>query len=390
MIIDISQDSNQDKFGYYQVGDFKTYSKIEAITRHHDKNIHPEWNFNESVFSSYNWKQEPSIDLKELYRQRAQQIRDKYDYLVLFYSGGADSQNILDTFVNNDIHLDECASIITEYASSDQDSWPNKEVFTVAVPRMKLLPTIKHRLIDQSIITNDAFKDSEIYSNWFWFMNGFFSPNNFTRTFIRKVIADYKNMIDQGKSVCFIWGAEKPRLYQIDGKYCIRFLDINDDKVSPWAQTKPTPGEFDEYFYWSPDFVPGMIKQAHLIMRFLKTAPINNVDFTIDPKQRQHFASVVRDNKKYFLTQHGIHKIIYPTWDINTFSQGKSRSPMWSNKDDWFFDSQQWNVAAQNFRRGYDKMTSLLINNVDAYWMNNPNDIHRGVKGCISPPYFLE
>lgn len=159
MIINLGQLHDRDRFGYYQVGDFKTYSKVEAIGRHHDKNIHPEWHFNDSIFSSHDWQQEPQTPLTELYRQRAQQIRDKYDYLVLFYSGGADSQNILDTFVNNDIQLDECASIVTEYASPDQNSWPNKEVFTVAVPRMKLHPAIKHRLIDQSVITNDAFNN---------------------------------------------------------------------------------------------------------------------------------------------------------------------------------------------------------------------------------------
>ena len=42
-----SFDHNKDKFGYYLVGDFKTYSKVEAIELHKLTGIHPHWNFNE-------------------------------------------------------------------------------------------------------------------------------------------------------------------------------------------------------------------------------------------------------------------------------------------------------------------------------------------------------
>ena len=45
--------------------------------------------------------------LTYLYAERARQLRDKYDYLVLHYSGGSDSHNILHTFLTNNIKLDE-------------------------------------------------------------------------------------------------------------------------------------------------------------------------------------------------------------------------------------------------------------------------------------------
>ncbi|NBR23517.1 MAG: hypothetical protein EBU08_07045, partial [Micrococcales bacterium] len=80
---------------------------MEAIELHHKTGIHPTWNFNDEVFGTVDWTQEPSESLPELYRQRAEQIRSEYDYVVLCYSGGADSTNILTTFLNNDIKLDE-------------------------------------------------------------------------------------------------------------------------------------------------------------------------------------------------------------------------------------------------------------------------------------------
>jgi asparagine synthetase B (glutamine-hydrolysing) len=100
----------QDKFGFYQVGDFRTYSKFEAIEQHTKTNKKLQWNFNDTIYRSYKWDQEPKESLSELYRQRAQQIREQYDYVVLWFSGGADSTNILNAFIDNNIKLDEVAS----------------------------------------------------------------------------------------------------------------------------------------------------------------------------------------------------------------------------------------------------------------------------------------
>ena len=43
----------------------------------------------------------PNLSILDLYRIRAQEIRDSYDYLVLNLSGGPDSMNILNVFVKN-------------------------------------------------------------------------------------------------------------------------------------------------------------------------------------------------------------------------------------------------------------------------------------------------
>ena len=93
-----------DQFGYYTVGsNFKTYSKLLAVEEMRRTGVHLEWHFNREQYANYEWTQEPVESLDELYRQRAQQIRDSYDYIVIFYSGGADSWCMLDTFIKNDI-----------------------------------------------------------------------------------------------------------------------------------------------------------------------------------------------------------------------------------------------------------------------------------------------
>lgn len=380
--------NDYDRFGYYQVGPLRTYSKLEAIELHHKTNHHPEWCFNEPAFKSYDWTKPTSQSLRELYRNRAEQIRRQYDYLVLFFSGGSDSTNILNTFVDNNIKLDECASFWAQEADKDLNSHFSTEIAQVVIPRMQTLPEIKHRLIDLAEITNQVMKKSDVKFDWIYFMNTYFSPNNYVRSHLRRLIPEYKALIDSGKSVCFIWGAEKPRLHQVNGRYCVRFQDLVDNCVSPWLQQNAQAGEYDELFYWSPDFVPGLIKQSHIVMNYLKTAPINDIDFS-PLNQKYNYGSTVRNGKTYWLTANGINQLLYPAWDINTVSVGKPRSPVWSNRDDWFFKTIGWNEAGRNFINGIVKLDQVLSANMQNYWKNG-DDIVNGVKGCISPPYFLE
>ena len=44
-----------DKFGYYSIGDYCTYSKLEAIELHQKLNMHPKWHFNDCVFGNFDW-----------------------------------------------------------------------------------------------------------------------------------------------------------------------------------------------------------------------------------------------------------------------------------------------------------------------------------------------
>ena len=298
-----------DQFGFYQVGDLKTYSKLDAILIQSRTGHVPTWNFNDSVFDCYDWTVEPTESLQELYRQRAQLIRDRYDYVVLFYSGGADSTNILQTFLKNDIKLDEIAQFYSlEGDGGNADSNFNAEVTRVAIPWSlrvtEKFTHIKHRVIDQSQLIEDIYDMPEIRHDFLYQQNTCISPNNFSRVYLRRVIKDYKDMIDQGKKLCFVWGAEKPRVQLEHGRYCVKFLDMIDNCVSPWLQQQRFPGWYDELFYWSPDFVTGLIKQAHTVKRALETWPTADPFFSAEATV---FGQTRRPGAPYYLTPHGLH-----------------------------------------------------------------------------------
>ena len=63
--------------------------------------------FHDHIFKKIDWTIEPEFSLQELYRMRAQELRDEYDYLLLSFSGGSDSLEILHGCLKNNIFLDE-------------------------------------------------------------------------------------------------------------------------------------------------------------------------------------------------------------------------------------------------------------------------------------------
>ena len=104
---DSSLDPAHSKQGYYQVGTKLFDKKLNALLEASCTHQHVSWDFNHAVFAQQAQMPRLGIPLMELYKQRALQLRDRYDYLILGYSGGADSDNILKVFQQNKIHLDE-------------------------------------------------------------------------------------------------------------------------------------------------------------------------------------------------------------------------------------------------------------------------------------------
>ena len=102
--------------GYYTYKSLATVNKYEILLAA-DNIEDVKYHFHDDFFSSFNWYQEPPQSIEYLYAERARQLRANYDYIILLYSGGADSHNILQTFVDNNIFLDEICSFINYKAN---------------------------------------------------------------------------------------------------------------------------------------------------------------------------------------------------------------------------------------------------------------------------------
>lgn len=375
-----------DRLGCYRVGDLKFYSKLEAIEMHAKTGIHPHWDFNEAVFSCYDWTHEPAKSILELYRERAQQLRDQYDYIVLMFSAGADSTTVLESFVNNDIKIDEVASYINYDATGDKDNWLNGEVFKVGVPYVEKLretrPDLKHRMIDLTELTVNRFTDTESKFSWIYSVNMLQNPNAASREDLPFKIKEWADIIHSGKKLCILWALDKPRIVQKDGKFCFTFLDFIDNGPTVKSIAGQQPYS-DELFYWTPDKPEILIKQGHLIKNYLQ-GDVTQLPFVSREKSDLAYREV--NGVKYWLSNHGVHQLIYPQWDIGTYSVGKPWSAIFTPRDDWFFGIEKENPIRKNWLSGLNLLWKTLPN----YWKSDPTDVSKGIKGSLSRDYFLE
>lgn len=372
-----------DKFGYYQVGEHKFYSKLEAAHLRDSTSLPITWNFNELAFSACRWDIEPDQSLEELYRQRAQQLRDQYDYLVLWFSGGADSMNILDSFIDNDIKLDEVASYVNYEATGDRFNFLNGEIFNVAVPKIEQVkqkqPGIKHTILDLTKLTLDYFTAKETKFDWVYHINGYVNPNCVSKQDIKLKVPEWRNMISSGKRVCFIYGLDKPRVTGINGKFYFRFVDFVDNAVTANVQMLNRPWDFDELFYWTADLPEIVIKQAHVVKRFLKQATPTTPYVTIN---NTGLVSTVINKKLHWLTLDGVNQLVYPKWKPVLY-QAKAPSIFFTPRDEWFFNLPDSDPAKYSWRIGLEHLWKITPDSLK----RDSNKIERGFRPFNSKIY---
>lgn len=387
--------STNDRFGFYQVGQFKTYSKMEAIELHRRTGHHPHWNFNEEVFSCYDWTAEPQESLWELYTKRAKQLREKYEYLVLGFSCGADSHMMARVFLENQIPFEE---MITGYVGyDDADEFSNVEQFAHALPQVRQWQQthdFQHRMIDWAPYITEAFFDPDLVQNWAYYFNNNLGLTRLGLSYLREKDPHYRELLAQGRQVCFVWALEKPRIYIVDGRYCIRFLDYFDSIIPARTQILDRPEEINECFYSSPDAVPLMIKQGHEIMKFFKRQQGVSDEFFSDSdyfKDRTFRHLLPEDiwtcgndwgnaNTSIKSNAELIHHIIYPGHRPTGLPKQRYGLGIMTSRADRVYH--QHSDYRRRLTMAIEKWRSI-----DPYWLNQDTG---DVKGCISPPYFLE
>jgi len=370
--------SYPDKFGYYTVGEKKSYSKLEALEWGE-----PEWRFNDEVFSDIDWTIEPPFDLWELYKQRAKQIREQYDYVVLMYSGGSDSHNLLNAFLDADCKIDEIATFWDYEKTGDKDSYINAEVTRVVLPHIRKLQNEGHKfkftLIDQSKVNQEPFNHKLDYEYYF---NCLTTVNGLSKNFFRHHMKQWKDMIDNtSKKLVLVWGKEKPCIFYDNNlkKYYFQFYDQIDDAVGCYVQKNYSKGWYDELFYWTPDNPLIVIKQAHIIKRFLRTCHIKQ--FYQPPYSFFGYNEVL----DMYLQKRFFEKLIYPKWDTNTFSNGKhglnseKRKTIHSPRDIEFLNGNSDNkqkylslisyVAKKNIEKNNFKFFQIPLRFSKQYWL---------------------
>ena len=371
-----------DKLGYYQFGENKFHNKVLALIEGTKQNQFPEWHFNRDLFEKIDWTIEPAPSLHELYRIRAQQLRDKYDYIRLECSGGGDSATVVYSFLLNSIHLDE---VVFRYPKTGEknvtdDPFNTKPENTLseykyaAKPLLDWIathsPRTKITIHDYSV---DMLKGNHDES-WVYRTRDYFQPGH---TFKHTVDAvdEHKHTLDHGKRVCMLWGIDKPKVCIKDKKWYLYFMDIQANSANPVV------GDYtnitNEYFYWTPDLPELLAKQAHIVRNWF------NLESN---KYLQHLLRWPNYSFAQRTTfEHIIKPLIYPDYDPTTFQTSKPTNSFYNEMDHWFYTNFQDTHAFKVWQAGLKH----LVDNIDAKYFNYELGRPVGLVGFISPFYYL-
>lgn len=322
----IETTSHLDKLGYYEVDGHKHLHKLTAYVHAGQDWNRVHFNFNDRVFMAHDWGQEPRPDLSlwEFYKQRAQQLRDKYEYLVLMYSGGPDSKNMLDAFIDNDIFIDEIVCI---------NSWDRTHVHEGTIhnadwiynAKPALDDWIQHHGLRSRVTVLDEIDLSKQYMESLqnrgdyelaFGSTGWVSHVIFKGTWVRYVPHLWQMILDY-KKVGVIVGSEKPNLWvDANGRYYTNWFDLTlvDAHFALAEDADLRSVETKEYFYHSPECVDLIVKQLHVLKNFMDANRQDNLYYTPSTNQRSTHNCQSHHNLKH-LTYETYHRVIYPKWN---------------------------------------------------------------------------
>lgn len=391
-------DGKFNRFGFFRVGDDCFYSKIDAIDHSVITGKDVDWNFNDDILSSYDWRVEPSQSIEELYKIRAQQIRDRYDYLIVMFSGGCDSTAVLDSFVDNEIKLDEV--MIWHWLdgnSGNLHAFMTDEIFYLAIPhaleKLKGLST-RVTLHDNSDWERQRMQDPLTKDQCWRGINNvhnlamqgrYFSPTQG----IHQRFPHIQKLIDQGKSVCFIWAEGKPKI-NFDAEKQKHYYWIEDHYAclpQPAQQWKNDPTENHEHFFTQEDLPELMIKQSHLLLNCIKDwNPDHLLKYRHDKRHvmgpngfmvtnpRGSHAHTCRDGQPFQIDYDVYHKLIYPGHRPGGYTQWKQTGRAVHPAHQWL--ATEFPQEAKAWYRDYIKTFSKL----PVAWKHYKGSIEQNVR----------
>ena len=272
------------ELGHYKVNGVIFANKIQAVLEAQRTHAEVEWYFFDDVFKKVNWLAEPVTSLETFYKMRAQQIREAYDYVIIMCSGGADSTNMVKSFLDNNIHVDEVIAMaplsgLSNYEWNDKDTSTENTVSETKFAQMPLMHEIATKYPNVKTTLLDSFNDviSPATDEWLLNCQGDII-NSWTHTHSR--LDQFKNLVDMaenGKRIAVVNGIDKPVLTVTpDGKMFTLFSDIPINlPKQPFKNDYPNVDRV--LFYWSPDLPEMIVKQGHVIAREIHKPENKNV-----------------------------------------------------------------------------------------------------------------
>lgn len=346
------------KNGYYTVGNKIFLHRIYALQESTKTNQEIKFHYCDEVFRQLDWRSPTGVPIMELYRMRAQQLREKYSYLICNWSGGVDSTNMIESFINNNIKLDEIVVawpvkyLEGRYKVSRNPAGENfmSEWELAIKPKLKWLetehPEIKLTIADYSdeLGKEEYEYDTVIYTA----KHGYISIKKFRA--MDRILEDRQ---EKYKSAAAVTGINPVQCQIVNDYLAVTFVD---DLCNAGPKSDYLPNGWTrniEFFYWTPDLPEIMKEQAHLYLQYANQHPECRYIFDrleLQPDRTLKFISVGHVEDKRSLAK----KLFYPNWDNAIFQANKAKNHV--GRCEWY----SWYYNNSHADRSIDSWQSAL------------------------------
>lgn len=356
--------------GYYKVGTDIFVNKILALMKSKEKNIEPEWYFHQDVFNKIDWQSKPRYDIKKLYEERAKRLREKYDRIVLLFSGGIDSTTVLESFLDQGLKIDE---IVTSWSVDAAEAWAKPESDRTPEnyigewnycikPRLKRLaeehPDIKITVIDSTYdILNDVYQEQD-----FFIFDSYHNLPGMNRWV--PLIKYLEKISEENPNTGVLLGLDKPQFLYKDENLYITFLDVN-------MHLKSNEKIRYEYFYYDPDSIEIMKCQSHIVLDYFK--------------YHSHLRHMLLNRDDNFLML--LNSLIYPTYDPHRFQALKQRYMIYNDQQSW-----AWKLTQYQDGKYVDRWTSHwknILKSIDTRYIRYKDNLFDGFHGFVGSMHLV-
>jgi len=254
---------NTKDYLHYRVGDFKTTNKLSAIEKAGGNASQVHFYLADDVYAQYDWTKEPAEDIDTLIDQRVRELRDQNRYVCLWYSGGYDSQAILNSFLRTNTRLDEVVIYGRDWMDHKVSIEDQLALEQIQLVKKFYQPWLNIRHIKYS--TDAPFKFYKEHGiDWIYHDQGIYPQfTKQSRANTAKYQLEFANL-NHVFGRLDINGVDKPRVNLVDNRWYVQVSDVSLFHC------------FDsdyEMFFLSPEAVEIYIKQVWMVIRWFESLP---------------------------------------------------------------------------------------------------------------------
>lgn len=367
-----------DKLGFYTVNGKKFYGKLDAILHANETKAEVQWDFNKKVFYKTNWQQEPETSLLDFYKLRAKSLREEYDYVILMCSGGADSTNMLYSFLKNGIHVDEviCAAPLEGLKNwnwDDKNLDANNTISEAKFAQIPLAHEIKMRWPNVKVTINDYFEDILSLETDKWLEDCSYWAHPSACRFSLEKFKHIRDLADAGKKIAKVFALDKPLILRTPDGNLYNAIYDSVCQVGIHKSTKDEHTNLETvYFYYAPEMPEMIVKQAHVLSKWLYLPENYNARKLMSDERAGLGWNT--NQIRYSLHHRANIKAVYPILETegwNPFQAYKSFTNFTDIAfDNWFYELHGESRTSQLIRSDFQN----LVKHIDPKYFNEKRD----------------